>query len=571
MNAQQDGIVDEEGDSLYRLHAAHATHVNVLMEVELLLHDGLLRLAADVGVGAALGLLLLGLVARRRLQPVRLHVGAQVAQRHDGVLALQLKYLSDGVLSLQTYEVPHGESVFHGCFRLVVDDGTLDADAILLFPLRVLGLQRFRLLLLQLLVQLAAERGQLLAGLARLFLVGLRLADAADGVLNLCVRAFQKLVCLLLGLAQDGLAAGAELRALVLVVGDDFIQLLLLLADVLALLLPVALVAHDVLQVLVALDIVVAYDVRGIGNDLLGKPYLAGNLHSKRATRLPNLELEEWLHLGAVVEHGAVDDALVVLGKLLEVMVVRGDDAKGASVVDALQHGLGDGASDERVCAAAELVYEHQALWAAVAQHVLHVQQMAAVGAQVVLDALFVADVDEDVAEDAHAARLLHGDEHATLHHVLQQPHRLQTHRLAARIGTGDEQDALPLRQLDGEGYDLLLVPCQRLLEEGMHGIHPVQHGTGVDVGADGLHGDGREPLGADEVDDTQEVHRAEDVGDVGPHLGGELVEDADDFTLLLALQFAHAVVGLHHLGRLYEDRLARCRLVVDDALDFAL
>ena len=103
-----------------------------------------------------------------------------------------------------------------------------------------------------------------------------------------------------------------------------------------------------------------------------------------------------------------------------------------------------------------------------------------------------------------------------------------------------------------------------------MDGIHPVEHGTGVDVGADGLHVDGRERLGADEVDDAQEVHRAEDVGDVWTHLGGEFVEDADDFALLLTLQLTYAVVGLHHLGRLYEDGLTRSRLVVDDALDFA-
>lgn len=36
----------------------------------------------------------------------------------------------------------------------------------------------------------------------------------------------------------------------------------------------------------------------------------------------------------AVVEHGSVDDSLVIVGKVLEILVVGGDDTKGAVLVE---------------------------------------------------------------------------------------------------------------------------------------------------------------------------------------------------------------------------------------------
>ena len=48
-------------------------------------------------------------------------------------------------------------------------------------------------------------------------------------------------------------------------------------------------------------------------------------------------EAKEWLHEVAVVEHGAIDDALVILGVLLEVLVMGGDDAERAVTVEALE------------------------------------------------------------------------------------------------------------------------------------------------------------------------------------------------------------------------------------------
>ena len=44
--------------------------------------------------------------------------------------------------------------------------------------------------------------------------------------------------------------------------------------------------------------------------------------------------------------------------------------------------------------------------------------------------------------------------------------------------------------------------------------------------------------------------------------------QNADNLSPLLSLQFAHPVVGFHHLHRLYKHGLSRGRLVMHNALD---
>ena len=193
----------------------------------------------------------------------------------------------------------------------------------------------------------------------------------------------------------------------------------------LALLLPVAAVAHDVLEPFVGVDIVATDDVRGVGDDVLWDAYLARYLHGERRAGLAYLQLEEGLHEVAVVEHGAVDYSVGLFGEVLEVLVVSGDDAEGSAFHEALHHGLGHGASDLGLGAAAELIYEQQCGGVGGAHHLFHVEQVRAVGRELVLDALLVADVDHYGFEHAQARALAHGDGQAALEHVLQQPYGL--------------------------------------------------------------------------------------------------------------------------------------------------
>ena len=193
----------------------------------------------------------------------------------------------------------------------------------------------------------------------------------------------------------------------------------LVLVDGLTLAFPIALVADDILQVLVALDIVGPHDIRGILDYLLRNTRLTGYLDGKRRAGLSDGELEEGLHLVAVVEHRTIDYARMILCEVLQILIVGGDDAKGLFLPELFQHGFSDGTSDGGLCTAAELIDKQQTVSVRLFHHLLHVHQMARIGREVVLDTLLVADVDEDMLEDSCGTAIANGDGQTTLEHIL--------------------------------------------------------------------------------------------------------------------------------------------------------
>ncbi len=91
------------------------------------------------------------------------------------------------------------------------------------------------------------EALQFLADAACRLAFGLLFAYLTNGVLYLAVALLQQVFGLLLGLGQDVAALTLHGGNVVLIVVDLLLQPLLLLMDGLSFLLPVALVAHDVL------------------------------------------------------------------------------------------------------------------------------------------------------------------------------------------------------------------------------------------------------------------------------------------------------------------------------------
>ena len=270
--------------------------------------------------------------------------------------------------------------------------------------------------------------------------------------------------------------------------------------DVLALVFPIHLVAHNVLQIFVGHHIIFSHKVGGIAYHLFGDAYLASNLHGKGAAGIAHLEHEERLHLGAIVEHGAVAHRGRGVGIVLEVLIMGGDDTERANLHETIENGFCQRTTDLGLGATAKLVDEHQAAARGVAHHLFHVEQVGRIGAEIVFQTLFVANVDEDVGKDATHRAFAHGNGHAALQHVLQEAHRFQTHRLATGIRTRDEQNA-GIAQADVERHHAATMARQTLLQKRMHGLPPVDARFGHDARNDGTEAVGKHGEG------TQIVH----------------------------------------------------------------
>ena len=68
------------------------------------------------------------------------------------------------------------------------------------------------------------------------------------------------------------------------------VKLFLKLMHVLALVLPVTLVTYNVLQILVGIHIITAYNLRSVLNDIFRQTYLAGYLNGERTAGITYLQ-----------------------------------------------------------------------------------------------------------------------------------------------------------------------------------------------------------------------------------------------------------------------------------------
>ena len=89
--------------------------------------------------------------------------------------------------------------------------------------------------------------------------------------------------------AQNILPGFLQIFDFGLITLDGLFHVLFTLAYCLAFAFPIAFVAHNVLQVLIGVDVFAAHNFRGIGDDIFRQTYLAGNLHSERTARIAYL------------------------------------------------------------------------------------------------------------------------------------------------------------------------------------------------------------------------------------------------------------------------------------------
>ena len=136
------------------------------------------------------------------------------------------------------------------------------------------------------LAHLLLEGLQFLAYAFGCFFFGLLFANFAYGIFYLSVALAQQFFGLFLGVSQDGLALLFYFFYARLVFLNAALQVLLVLVNGLALSLPVSLVAHDVLQVFVALNIVASHYIACILYHLFGNACFSGYLDGERRAGL---------------------------------------------------------------------------------------------------------------------------------------------------------------------------------------------------------------------------------------------------------------------------------------------
>ena len=217
---------------------------------------------------------------------------------------------------------------------------------------------------------------QLLAYSLGVLALGLCLAYLLYGVFYATVGFVQEVLSLFFCTRQNFFAALFNLSKPAFIPLDSPLYFFLTLMNCLPLGLPIAFVAHDVLQVLVALYVIGTHKLAGFADNLLGQARLAGYLNGKRAARSAYGELEQGAHLAAVVEHRPVNNAGSFLCKMLQVLIVGSYHGPCLAAAELVEHALGNRSAYLRLGAGAELVDEQQRAFAGMTHHLLHVGQM---------------------------------------------------------------------------------------------------------------------------------------------------------------------------------------------------
>ena len=125
------------------------------------------------------------------------------------------------------------------------------------------------------------ELVQLAAQFLSAFFLGLLGAYLLDGTLDLGITGAQDFLSLVAGVMNDLAVLGADALKAFVIVGNQLVEAFLLGTNVLALVLPVATVAHDVQQILVHIDVVATHNLAGLVDNLMGQSGLARDLNGK--------------------------------------------------------------------------------------------------------------------------------------------------------------------------------------------------------------------------------------------------------------------------------------------------
>ena len=144
----------------------------------------------------------------------------------------------------------------------------------------------------------------------------------------------------------------------------------------LSFLFPVSLVADNILQVFVALNIIRTHDISSLTNYLFRQSRLACYLNSKRASRPSNGQLKQRAHLMSIIKHSAIGNTVVRIGKMFEVLIVCCNHRPSATLAELPQNALGYSPTNLWLGARTKLVYQNKRFRRSLPNHILHVQKV---------------------------------------------------------------------------------------------------------------------------------------------------------------------------------------------------
>ena len=121
----------------------------------------------------------------------------------------------------------------------------------------------------------------------------------------------------------------------------------------------------------------------------------------------------------AVIKHSSIHYSFMVFGKMLQILIVSGDDSECPLLIETFQYGFGDGASYLWFRTTTKLVNQDEAAFVAVLHHNFHIGQVGRVSTQVVFDGLFITDINKDAAEYACMTAFVQRNQHTALQHIL--------------------------------------------------------------------------------------------------------------------------------------------------------
>src|SRR5574344_2500388 len=101
----------------------------------------------------------------------------------------------------------------------------------------------------------------------------------------------------------------------------------------------------------------------------------------------------------SVVEHGSIGYSFMTVCKMFQILVVGCYDTIGLLLAEFVEHRFSYGTANARFCTRTELIYQYDGTVVGSLHHIFHVEEVGRVGTEVVLQTLFVTDINHDVLE----------------------------------------------------------------------------------------------------------------------------------------------------------------------------